>query len=161
MIGNDVVDLALAKKQSRWQRKGFMDKIFTPSEQLRINASQNPESMVWNLWSRKEAAYKIYHRETGIRGYFPLQLVCDCSNPNEGTVSIKGFCYFTKTTVDADCVYTIAVAAKEHFDLIKTINQNTPITKINGIPYRNNPQIQEPKPVSITHHGRFWCGITM
>ncbi|TRX42938.1 4'-phosphopantetheinyl transferase family protein [Flavobacterium restrictum] len=161
MIGNDVVDLALSKKQSRWQRKGFMDKIFTPSEQLRISTSQNPESMVWNLWSRKEAAYKIYNRETGIRGYFPLQLECDCSNQNEGTVHIKGFRYFTKTTVDADCVYTIAVATKEHFDQIKTMDPNTPITKINGIPYQNNPQIQELKPVSITHHGRFWCGITL
>jgi hypothetical protein len=38
--------------------------------------------MVWNLWSRKEAAYKIYNRETGIRGYFPLQIACNYDDEN-------------------------------------------------------------------------------
>ncbi len=28
MIGNDIVDLALAKKENNCQRKGFLDKIF-------------------------------------------------------------------------------------------------------------------------------------
>ena len=76
MIGNDIIDLALALKESNWKRKGFLDKIFTKNEQLLILNTQNPEVMVWNLWSRKEAAYKIYNRQTGIRGYFPLQLEC-------------------------------------------------------------------------------------
>ena len=76
MIGNDIVDLALAKKESNWKRNRFLDKIFTTKEQVLIVDAENPEIMVWNLWSRKEAAYKIYNRETGIRGYFPLQLEC-------------------------------------------------------------------------------------
>jgi phosphopantetheinyl transferase (holo-ACP synthase) len=74
MIGNDIVDLALARKESNWQRKGFLDKIFTKKEQLQIVTAQNPETMVWNLWSRKEAVYKIYNRETGIRAFIPLEL---------------------------------------------------------------------------------------
>ena len=76
MIGNDIVDLALAKKESNWKRNRFLDKIFTETEQLLIFHSENPEIMVWNLWSRKEAAYKIYNRETGIRGYFRSILRC-------------------------------------------------------------------------------------
>ena len=32
MIGNDVVDLQLAKTQSNWQRKGFLEKQFTEFE---------------------------------------------------------------------------------------------------------------------------------
>ena len=39
MIGNDIIDLALAKKENNWQRKGFLDKLFTPKEQLQF---QNP-----------------------------------------------------------------------------------------------------------------------
>ena len=39
MIGNDIVDLALAQKESNWKRKGFLDKIFTLQEQLFINLS--------------------------------------------------------------------------------------------------------------------------
>ena len=72
MIGNDIVDLELARKESNWKRKGFLDKIFAKNEQLLIFNAENPDTMVWNLWSRKEAAYKIYNRQTQIRGYFPL-----------------------------------------------------------------------------------------
>ena len=36
MIGNDVVDLELAKKESNWQRRGFLSKIFTKNEQRLI-----------------------------------------------------------------------------------------------------------------------------
>jgi len=57
MIGNDIVDLELALKESNWKRKGFLNKIFTNEEQLLISSAINPEIMVWNLWSRKEAAY--------------------------------------------------------------------------------------------------------
>jgi phosphopantetheinyl transferase (holo-ACP synthase) len=76
MIGNDIVDLELAHKESNWKRNGFLDKIFTQNEQLLILNAKNPEVMVWNLWSRKEAAYKIYNRKTQIREYIPLQLEC-------------------------------------------------------------------------------------
>ena len=48
MIGNDIVDLALAQKESNWKRKGFLDKIFTLQEQLFINLSENQEIEVWN-----------------------------------------------------------------------------------------------------------------
>ena len=33
MIGNDIVDLDLARKESNWKRKGFLDKIFSLQEQ--------------------------------------------------------------------------------------------------------------------------------
>lgn len=161
MIGNDIIDLALARKESNWQRKGFLDKIFTNKEQLLILNTQNPEVMVWNLWSRKEAAYKIYNRQTGIRGYFPLQLECIYENQNSGSVCINDKRYFTETTMDTDCVYTIAVAQNIIFNSIETISLDTTIEKINGIPFIKNKQTQLLKLVSISHHGRFWKGITL
>jgi phosphopantetheinyl transferase (holo-ACP synthase) len=63
VIGNDIVDLALARKESNWKRPG-LNKIFTTKEQLLISSAENPNTMVWNLWSRKRAAYKIYNRAT-------------------------------------------------------------------------------------------------
>ena len=33
MIGNDIVDLNLAERQSNWQRPGFLEKQFTIQEQ--------------------------------------------------------------------------------------------------------------------------------
>ena len=103
MIGNDIVDLALSQKESNWKRKGFLDKIFTRNEQLLILNAKNPDVMVWNLWSRKEAAYKIYNRQTKVRGYFPLQLECfdlDCNDTiTFGKVVIHHYVYYTKTVI--------------------------------------------------------------
>ena len=32
MIGNDVVDLATAKNENNWRRKGYLEKLFTEEE---------------------------------------------------------------------------------------------------------------------------------
>ena len=161
MIGNDIVDLALARKESNWKRNRFLDKIFTVKEQLLIADALNPEIMVWNLWSRKEAAYKIYNRETGTRGYFPLQLECFYENEILGSVSIKGNRYFTKTIISDEFIYTIAVVNKDNFEAVKKLNLNDSIKKTNGIPFIIDEQTKLIKPVSISHHGRFWEGITL
>nr|WP_315182566.1 4'-phosphopantetheinyl transferase superfamily protein [uncultured Flavobacterium sp.] len=159
MIGNDIVDLALARKESNWQRKGFLDKIFTKKEQLQIVTAQNPENMVWNLWSRKEAVYKIYNRETGIRAFIPLELECFYESGTLGTILIKGKTYFTQTKIENDFIYTIACAENEYFKQIKSIDIDTKINKRNGIPFIIDSNLKIEKPVSISHHGRFWKGI--
>ena len=161
MIGNDIVDLALARKESNWKRDRFLDKIFTKNEQLLIANAENPEIMVWNLWSRKEAAYKIYNRETEIRGFFPLQLECFYENATLGTVSIKGKTYFTQSKIENDSIYTIAVAKEKHFDRIIHIESNDEICKKNGVPYVVDFDSNKEKPISISHHGRFWRAISV
>lgn len=161
MIGNDIVDLALARKESNWKRNRFLDKIFTINEQLLISASENPEIMVWNLWSRKEAAYKIYNRETGIRGFFPLQLECFYENAALGTVSIKGKIYCTQSKIENDSIYTIAVVEKEHFKIIKNIDSGVEIFKKNGIPFMIESDSTIERAISISHHGRFWKGVVL
>jgi phosphopantetheinyl transferase (holo-ACP synthase) len=113
VIGNDIVDLALARKESNWKRPGYLNKIFTTKEQLLISSAENPNTMVWNLWSRKEAAYKIYNRATGIRGYFPLNLECAYENSTTGSVACKGYTFYTKTVIDAEKIHTIAVTCKK------------------------------------------------
>ena len=159
MIGNDIVDLALAQKESNWTRKGFLDKIFTQSEQLLISNAVSPASMVWNLWTRKEAAYKIYNRQTQIRGYFPLRLECIDLNRIEeftfGKVVIKDKVYYTKTEIKSDYVYTVAVENVNYFGSIKTLENRNNIQKTNGIPDYFEADYLATKPVSISNHGRF------
>ncbi len=155
MIGNDVVDLALAKTESNWQRKGFLEKLFTASERQIINQSENPEIMVWNLWSRKEAAYKIYNRETGLRRFMPLQLECIYETAVVGKVVCGESSYFTRTKIYEDCIETIAVKDKSTFSKIQTLNNRNNIYKRNGIPFYNA------NPVSISRHGRFERLITL
>lgn len=154
MIGNDVIDLTLARTESNWKRKGFLDKIFTKKEQDFIYSSQNPEQMVWALWSCKESVYKIYNRATLERSFIPLRLECDLEISNEG-ISGKVCCfgnyYFIKTAVKEDYIYTIAVKKPAYFQRIKEFNQDLKIVKKRGIPYIDGMQ----NPISITHHGKF------
>jgi phosphopantetheinyl transferase (holo-ACP synthase) len=161
MIGNDIVDLDLASKESNWKRKGFLEKIFTINEQKLIASTEFPDVMVWNLWSRKEAAYKIYNRETGIRGFFPSQLECVYQDAFLGSVLIKGRSYFTQSTIKNNSIYTIAVTNKEQFKRIKCINPNIEIFKKNGIPFIIDSNSMLEKPISITHHGKYWKGIQL
>lgn len=159
MIGNDIVDLALARQESNWKRKGFIDKIFTEKEQLLITNAMNSEMMVWNLWSRKEAAYKIYNRQTLIRGYFPLQVECfDLETIAEitfGKVTIKQKVYYTKTTIRSLFIHTIAVENVKDFDAVKTLKNRKNIQKIDGIPSLLKKETSVSRPLSISHHGRF------
>jgi phosphopantetheinyl transferase (holo-ACP synthase) len=159
MIGNDIVDLALIRQESNWKRKGFLDKIFTQNEQLQISTAENSEVMVWNLWSRKEAAYKIYNRQTLIRGYFPLQLECfDLEISDEitfGKVSVKQYVYFTKTEITTHFINTVAVENVNDLDKIKTLENRKNIHKIDGIPSLFSKKNSVASPLSISHHGRF------
>lgn len=165
MIGNDVIDLDLARKESNWKRKGFLDKIFTSKEQLLISKSLNPEIMVWNLWSRKEAAYKIYNRQTQMRSYIPLQLECFDLEEKEEILYGKVICYdtiyFTKTRITLECIETIAVLQTSDFDTIKYLNSEVTIVKTNGIPYYYDTENQVLKPISKSHHGRFEKLVTL
>ena len=155
MIGNDIVDLALALKESNWERNGFSDKIFTKNEQLLIIKSDNPENMVWNLWSRKEAAYKIFNRNTGVRIYNPIQFECFDTEKSIGKVMNNGVLYYTKTEINLDYIHTVSVLNRTDFKSIKIINRSNEIIKIEGIPYLKEANNKKINPISISNHGDF------
>lgn len=153
MIGNDIVDLALAKKESNWKRKGYFDKIFTVSEQFLIQKSANQNIAVWSLWSRKEAVYKIILQNGGKRGYYPIKIECLDLNFENGSVQFQNQFFYTKTIVTEESVYSVAVEYEEDFENIKNIENDNSLFKIDGIPFiLLNNRI---KNVSKTHHGNF------
>lgn len=158
MIGNDIVDLELAAQQSNWQRPGFLAKIFTDFEQQLIAGSQNPELMVWKLWSRKEAAYKIFNRQTNLRLYNPLDFECSAmvvaAGFYYGTVSCKNTQYYTKTEVTVAFVHTIATTNPDDLEKVYPLGNADSITRKNNIPYIDSSHDTQ-KPVSISHHGQF------
>ena len=41
MIGNDIIDLKLAKKESNYWRPGFLEKQFSSNEQTLIKSTSN------------------------------------------------------------------------------------------------------------------------
>lgn len=101
MVGNDIVDTARAKKDSNWERPGFLNKLFTTQEQEIIHRSKDSFLTVWKLWSIKEAAYKLYVQINPCRFYNPKKFKY-AKEANCEVVRFNDFkCYVsTKITLD-------------------------------------------------------------
>ena len=100
MIGNDVIDLSLAKIESNWQRKGFLKKLFSNDEQQLILGASNSFEMVWRLWSMKEAAYKIYTQQHIVRFFAPKKFECKLRSAKEGVVCFKEQKFYTSSLIN-------------------------------------------------------------
>jgi len=158
VIGNDIVDLKLANTEINWRRNGFLNKIFTQQEQNQILTSKIPDLTVWSFWSRKEAAYKIYNRQSGIRKFNPIQY--ECFDLELERVVFEDSEFYTRTQINSEFVYTEAVLNLSDFDKIKTILKPLKIYKKDGVPNYLDQNLVL-KPLSITHHGTFERVITI
>lgn len=165
MIGNDVIDILQSRNESNWRRKGFLQKLFTPSEQLLISETSDPETMVWLLWSMKEAAYKIHNRQTKIREYIPKKLMCTIISKKEtwstGHVICGENVYHTKSVITPEHIHTIAVVCFNQLDDVIEIEKKDIFKDPNGIPYLSNSTLKIAKDVSVSHHGRFEKVVTI
>ncbi|WP_125723514.1 4'-phosphopantetheinyl transferase family protein [Flavobacterium ustbae] len=157
MIGNDIVDLAQSRLESNWQRKGFLEKLFTAEEQGFVKDYSEPEIMVWLLWSMKEAAYKIYNRQTKIREFCPKKLCCSLDFLNSNMASGKVICaeniYYTKSRISSENIHTVAVKDFEQKENIIEVQNKEIVKDQNGIPYLKTTDVLQD--ISISHHGRF------
>lgn len=113
MVGNDIIDISATRRAATlkgmgWQRPGFLQKIFTQAEQALIEAAVDPFSMVWQLWSMKESAYKIYMQAGGSRFYNPQKLECLLYTPTMGEVSMGSLQMHTETRFHPDYIFTTA-----------------------------------------------------
>ncbi len=123
MIGNDIVDLSLAKVQSNWRRKGFLQKIFSEKEQsfLLQKKESERELFVWLLWSMKEAAYKIVSRQEQRRFYRPAAFVCKVMEKTmgsiSGTVTYAEESIATESLLKTGFIYTVAKNNEESLSL--------------------------------------------
>jgi phosphopantetheinyl transferase (holo-ACP synthase) len=147
VIGNDIVDLKQAEKDSNWRRPGYLNKLFTTGEQFLISAVEVPDEMVWLLWTMKESAYKIMSREQKLRTFAPAKLVCSnlILHPGsaEGQVSYAEDCYFTKSTMNAEYIHTVATRQKDDLPKIQisiSAYHTGYLHAVNG---------------SVSHHGRY------
>jgi len=176
MIGNDIVDLNLAKTQSNWQRKGFLEKQFTKEEQKEILNSENPFLTVWLFWSMKEAAYKCYTQKYQKRFFAPLKFTCKIVSESEGSVEINSNTYQINYLISNNYIHSLAFEKNDKkmvsnlFFIKKNVSQ-TRIIKQNllcnfsdnvelrkskiGVPYLVHQQQKLPVSVSTSHHGNY------
>ncbi|TKC03465.1 4'-phosphopantetheinyl transferase family protein [Pedobacter cryotolerans] len=115
MIGNDIVDLAKAAKDSNWKRKGYLKKVFTLGEQELIFSSKDLNVIVWQFWSMKEAAYKAIGRNTNLL-FNPLLFNCALN----GEVDYMEERFYSKTVMDSTNLHTVAANSQQYLDKICT-----------------------------------------
>ena len=113
MRGNDVIDLDLASRESNWQRRGFLEKVFVGSEQGLILNDDDPSGMVWLLWSMKEAAYKAHQRRFSLTPWLNWKsLTCTLTQRSTsaacGTVAVHGYSYTTCSAIFPDHIHSVA-----------------------------------------------------
>ena len=171
MNGNDIIDLSLAKTQSNWQRKGFLEKQFTHKEQKKIHESENPFEMVWRLWSMKESAYKIVVQQQQRRFFAPQKFECEIISETKGKVIFENQTFDTETSTTRKYIYT-SINKSEYqkvwkeeninkeamfFWIEKTLKMPTAKIKKNayGVPNIYNKVRRISKSCSITHHGNY------
>lgn len=151
MIGNDVVDLVLAQKESNWKRKGFLNKLFTSFEQDLIQKASNQDEIVWMLWSIKESVYKACQRINYNEGFYPIKIeILEINVQNESIIQLFGTFFYGKTTIDKDFIKTIAVLDKSDFNRIQYLKTSDYSKNENGLPI----ELHSNKPLSVSHHGR-------
>ena len=113
MIGNDIIDLSFARLESNWQRRGFLEKLFTANEQKLILTAKNSFILVWKFWSMKEAAYKIYLQQNETRFFAPKKFDCLLKSGKKGLVYFKDQIFYTSSIVSQKYIFTLASLEKE------------------------------------------------
>jgi phosphopantetheinyl transferase (holo-ACP synthase) len=149
MIGNDLVDLTVAARESNWRRKGYLNKVFSPEEQSQIRNATKPDQYVWLLWSMKEAAYKIHSKITGVRSYAPAALNCIVTIENlkaTGIVQVDQHQYYTSSELYETYIHTKAATNRP---LLEKIKQEIYIYPDNKFEYKLK------RPACVSHHGAY------
>ena len=133
MLGNDIIDIKEAKRTSNWQRKGFLDKVFSSHEQKEIQESLDPFYLVWRLWSMKESAYKVSIQFGLERLFNPSSIKCTIISSEVGLISIGGLSLYSETKVSEDYILS----------LVNSLDKQKTITKVLKIPTQNLQVQQE------------------
>lgn len=127
MIGNDIVDLNLAERQSNWQRPGFLEKQFTIKEQKSIFSEVDSFVQVWLFWSMKEAAYKCFTQQVEKRFFAPQKFECTLFSEDQGVVVFNGQQFYTRTIFGKDYLFTIAQGQREEETVFSAMSLPTTI----------------------------------
>lgn len=182
MIGNDIVDLQLAKTQSNWKRRGYLQKIFTNEEREQIMESENKDIMVWLFWSMKEAAYKGWQRKNNLPPKFnPSSLKCSLHSINSekaiGKVIIEEEPYFTESSFDSNFIHSRAFCREDEKIIWKSLTSKEDLKQsllrefaVTAGPFSKFPEVKKNKNFipqfyindqvlsyhfSLSHHGGF------
>lgn len=180
MIGNDIIDLSIALSSKKSQNLRFLKKIFTSDEIIEIEKSNNPELLLWQFWSMKEAVYKAYQRNTGsVRKLNPTSYHCSLGpNSTAGTIQINKKIFSISTEINSVYIhsYTSSIDflkkvylpnSNSRDELLEQMASELMLNKKdlcinkdeNGIPSLDIKLREKRLPFSLSHHGKFTAFI--
>jgi phosphopantetheinyl transferase (holo-ACP synthase) len=125
VVGNDIIDIKETQRSTNWERRGFIQKIFSIKEQNLIRASADPFTTVWRLWSMKESAYKVYIQAGGERFFGPTRIECSFNSSENGWVKIDNISLETETVINANYIFSSA--------RVGTLEIDTCILQLSGV----------------------------
>ena len=189
MIGNDIVDLNFARIHNDWRRPGYLDKIFMESEQQYILDSEDPDRLLWTLWSMKESVYKASLKDSDSRKFNPKSFACKLFSKTKGRIQFNQNIYETRSDHQDDHIHTLAfskdltkelyngliklkrvnsVSEEVHMSLVKSVSKRKKwaINSLNikkdhlGIPGLYRSGIKTSTLCSMSHHGAYGAYLT-
>ena len=116
MIGNDIVDLHYFDSPF-YQHIRYLERVCTPLEADRVRKSKDASRALAEVWTAKEAAYKLVSRNSGLRHFVPRDFVTDIvergprSAYDELQVSFNGKKAKVTTFGTAQWLHAVAVFA--------------------------------------------------
>lgn len=168
MIGNDIVDLDLARQSSDIFRPRYFEKILNASELNFVENSKNQFLYFWRIWTLKEAAYKAFQRLLLFDDFFnPSLFSTKMINDEMASVSFQNQSLDFETETNSDFIYSWTSSVQHNvlgyskFKVLAKLNQDLSsksfdVNKdINGLPFAKI--FQQKTPISISHHGRFYA----
>ncbi|WP_127845436.1 4'-phosphopantetheinyl transferase family protein [Psychroflexus aestuariivivens] len=172
MIGNDIVDLNLAKASSNIFRPRYFKKILNTSELSFIQESQDQFLCFWRIWTLKEAAYKAFQRLFLFDNFYnPKLFSTTIINSELALVSYQNQILEFKSKMNSKYIYSWTSSDKNRQNIIgscksevkRQINQSLNLESFNlnkdenGFPFVQ--VLKQKASISISHHGQFYAVI--
>lgn len=182
MIGNDIVDLTIARNSSLSTREyRFHNKIFSKEE---IEIINKDTVSAWAIWAMKEAVYKAHHRRFNLPRYFdPKAIAVHISKVSDNLISAGAtyrdhkywgrgrvtldYVHFTATSFPLEQMFNSKIFSDTSIN-VKTRFKKAVSSKLglefheldivkdqNFIPHLRYEKVNLNLPFSISHHGKF------
>ncbi|MFN2261578.1 MAG: 4'-phosphopantetheinyl transferase superfamily protein [Psychroflexus sp.] len=172
MIGNDIVDLNLARTSSNIFRPRYFDKILNTSELNFIQKSQNKFLCFWRIWTLKETAYKAFQRHFLFDDFYnPSLFSSEIINSELALVSFRNQTLEIKSETNSSYIYSWTKAENIQENIIgntkaevfEKLNKALNLASFSlkkdkkALPY--SEIFHKKTPISNTHHGQFYAII--
>jgi len=74
LVGNDIVDLTSSEVKMKYLDQAFINRVLTLREKNELSLSDNPQYLLWQFWSAKEACYKLLKKLKPAFVFSPSQI---------------------------------------------------------------------------------------